>query len=383
MNNSVLECPSLLILNALPNIGPIALKRLLAHFGPDPRKIFQASKRSLMQVEGIGDSLSDTILNWKTHFNLEKEIEYLQHYNARFVPSSSPDYPPLLKEIYDPPIGLYFLGNYIPQLKTIAIVGSRRSTLYGLKVAKQLAMELAQLGFCIVSGMARGADSAAHEGALEAGGKTIAVLGSGPNIIYPPENKKLYEKIQESGAVISELPFNKQADKTTFPRRNRIVSGIAQAVIVVETNSNGGSMITAKIACEQGRHVFAVPGRIDQISSKGCLELIREGASLCTGVDVILEELNYLNQLELPLTDATPTTSTSSLISSSPPTFTHNLSEIEHKVLTALKAQIVSTVDLLSELTQEPTQKISSTLLLLELKKLAIRYADGTYEINI
>lgn len=382
MNSTLLESPSLLILNALPNIGPIALKRLLEHFGPDPALIFKATKRTLMQVEGIGDTLSDTIINWKNHFNLEREIEYLKQYNARFLPSNSQDYPPLLKEIYDPPIGLYFLGNYTPQLKTIAIVGSRRSTLYGLKVAKQLSMELAQLGFCIVSGMARGADSAAHEGALEVGGKTVAVLGCGPNIIYPPENKTLYERIKETGAVISELPFNKQADKTTFPRRNRIISGIAQAIIVVETNSNGGSMITAKIACDQGRHVFAVPGRIDQIASKGCHELLREGASLCTGIDVILEELSYLKQLELPITSTSSSPSSASFASSAS-LATDNLSEIELKVFEALKAQTVSTVDILSDLICEPAQKIASTLLLLELKKLAIRYADGTYEINI
>lgn len=371
MNNIIQDFHPFLILNALPNIGPIALKNLINHFGPNPSKIFEASKKELMQVEGIGNNLSEIILNWQNYFDLEKELQYLSEYNAKFIPSQSEKYPPLLKEIYDPPIGLYILGNYIPQLKTIAIVGSRRSTLYGLKVAKQLAIELAQMGFCIVSGMARGADSAAHEGALEAGGKTVAVLGCGPNIIYPPENKELYKRIQESGAILSELPFNKQADKTTFPRRNRIVSGIAQAVVVVETNSNGGSMITAKIACDQGRHVFAVPGRIDQVSSKGCHELIRDGASLCTGIDSILEELNYLKQLELPL----PLSSSSPLPS--------NLSEMEHKVFEALKAQNVSTADLLSEIIQEPIQKISSTLLLLELKKLTTRYADGTYEVCI
>lgn len=371
MKTTFIDNHPYLILNALPNVGPIALKNLTKRFGSDPHAIFTASKRDLMQVEGIGQTLSDIILNWEKYFNLEKEIQYLADYNAKFIHCQSEDYPPLLKEIYDPPIGLYFLGNYTPRLRTVAIIGSRRSTLYGLKIAKQLAMELAQMDFCVVSGMARGADSAAHEGALEVGGKTVAVLGSGPNIIYPPENKDLYNRIQESGAIISELPFNKQADKTTFPRRNRIVSGIAQAVIVVETNSNGGSMITAKIACEQGRHVFAVPGRIDQPSSFGCHQLIREGASLCTCIDDILEELNYLKQLELPL----------SLANS--PKMDLNLTEMESKVWNALKAQNISTADLLSEMVNEPIQTISSTLLLLELKKLAIRYAGGTYEVCI
>ena len=268
MTTTILEDPSWMILNALPNIGPIALKRLIAHFGPDPARIFEASRMELMKVEGIGDNLSEVITNWRSYFDLDNELRNLSRYRGRFVPCKAEEYPPLLKEIYDPPIGLYFLGDYNPGLKTIAIVGSRRSTLYGLKVAKQLAIELARLGFCVVSGMARGADSAAHEGALSVGGKTVAVLGCGPDIVYPPENKDLYNRIRESGAVVSEFSFGKQADKTTFPRRNRIVSGMAQAIIVVETSSNGGSMITARMAGEQGRHIFAVPGRIDQASSR-------------------------------------------------------------------------------------------------------------------
>lgn len=379
MNTTLLEHPSWMILNALPKIGPIALKRLMAQFGSDPSRIFEASKFDLMQVEGIGDTLSDTIINWKNHFDLEKELNRLSEYNAHFIPYTSDDYPPLLKEIYDPPIGLYRLGTYTPKLKTIAIIGSRRSTLYGLKVAKQLSMELAQLGFCIVSGMARGADSAAHEGALAVNGKTVAVLGCGINIIYPPDNKDLYEKIQQSGAIVSELPFGKPADKTTFPRRNRIVSGMAQAIIVVETASNGGSMITARLAGEQGRQVFAVPNRIDQLSSKGCHELIRDGASLCTSIDVILEELNYLTQLDLPLTPPPSHKPLPPLKNAPPPT---NLSPIENKIYNALKAHTIITPDSLSTLIQEPIQTISSTLLLLELKKLTTRRTDGAYEIN-
>lgn len=372
MKTAILEDPSWMIFNALPNIGPIALKRLMTHFGTNPARIFEASRIELMKVEGIGDGLSEIIANWHSYFNLEKELECLSKHNARFIPCKSEQYPPLLKEIYDPPIGLYCLGNYNPGLKTIAIVGSRRSTLYGLKTAKQLAIELARLGFCIVSGMARGADSAAHEGALSVGGKTVAVLGSGPDIIYPPENRDLYNRIQESGAIFSEFSFGKQADKTTFPRRNRIVSGMAQAIIVVETSSNGGSMITARIAGEQGRHVFAVPGRIDQASSRGCHELIRDGASLCMGIDVILEELNYLTRLELPIQQELGGLNI-------PP---DGLSEIETKVFLALQANSIASIDTLSSCTQEPSQKISSALLMLELKKLVARRADGSYEIR-
>lgn len=370
MHNVILDDPSWMILNALPNIGPIMVKRLLSRFGDDPAKIFEANRKDLMEVEGIGSMLSEIILNWRDYFDLEKELDELSKYHGRFISNLSEDYPPLLKKIYDPPIGLYVFGDYIPKFKTIAIVGSRRSTLYGLKVAKQIASELAQLGFCIVSGMARGADAAAHEGALLIDGKTVAVLGCGANIIYPAENKNLYNKLRECGSIISEFPLGKQADKTTFPRRNRIVSGMSQAVVVIETNSNGGSMITARIAAEQGRHVFAVPGRIDQISSKGCNELIREGASLCMGIDSILEELNYLTQLELPLKGSQKTIA-----------LPEGLLELELKVFQALQEQGVATIDQLSMHLNLASQKVSSTLLMLELKKLAGKRADGAYEI--
>lgn len=376
MNTTLVNNPSWMILNALPKIGPIALKRLMAQFGSDPSKIFEVSKYDLMQVEGIGETLSDIIIHWQNHFDLNKELEYLSKYNAHFIPCISDDYPPLLKEIYDPPIGLYRLGTYTPKLKTIAIVGSRRSTLYGLKVAKQLSIELAQLGFCIISGMARGADSAAHEGALVANGTTIAVLGSGLDIIYPPENKVLYERIQEAGAIITELPFGTPVDKTTFPRRNRIVSGMVHAIIVVETDIKGGSMITARLAGEQGRQVFAVPGQINHPLSQGCHELIRDGAILCRGIDDILEELNFLTQLD------TRTSSTPSTLTKNTPTPT-GLSPIETKVYNALTTHTTATSDLIAMQTQEPIQTISSTLLLLELKKLITRRTDGTYEINL
>lgn len=361
-----------IILNGLPNIGPIALRRLLPCFNDDPSKILEANRSQLKKVEGIGDTLASIIVNWQGHFDLDKELDRLAQYKARFIHCLSDDYPPLLKEIYDPPTGLYFLGDYVPRLKTIAIVGSRRCTLYGQKVAKQLASELARMGFCVVSGMARGIDSAAHEGALEAGGKTIAVLGCGPDIVYPPENRDLYLRIRETGAVVSEFNFGKQADKTTFPRRNRIVSGMSQAIIVVETNSNGGSMITARLAGEQGRHVFAVPGRIDQVSSKGCHELIRDGASLCMSVDNILEELNYLTQLDLPFGEG------SNKANVVPP----ELEGLEKEVFVELQGRVTATSDTLATHLKRPVQEITSTLLMLELKKHVAKRVDGTFELN-
>ena len=201
---------------------------------------------------------------------------------ATFITPRDVGYPRLLKEIHDPPIGLYRKGVYDFAQPCVAIVGSRRTTLYGQSVAKKLAADLARLGFCIVSGLARGIDTAAHEGALSVGGKTAAVLGCGIDIVYPPENLALYRRIEAEGAILSEFPFGRRADRQSFPMRNRVVAGIAEAVVVVETDVSGGSMITARFAGEQGRLIFAVPGRIDQNTSAGCHQLIRDGATLLT-----------------------------------------------------------------------------------------------------
>jgi DNA processing protein len=177
----------------------------------------------------------------------------------------------------------------------VAIIGSRSATIYGMSVARSLAIEFAECGFCVVSGMARGIDSSAHLGALDVGGKTIAIFGNGIDVIYPNENANLYRRIISSGAVISELTLGRRADRQTFPARNRIISGLCEAVIVVESDVHGGSMITARHAIEQGRHVFAVPGRIGESSSAGCLDLIRSGASIIRDASDLFDELPYLS----------------------------------------------------------------------------------------
>ena len=188
------------------------------------------------------------------------------------------------------PLGLY-LSGVIPEGPYVSIVGTRQPSLYGQKICRELAKGLAEAGFCIVSGMARGIDSIAHETALSADGKTMAFLGSGIDIVYPPENLNLYQEIAKRGAVLSEFPFGRKADRRTFPMRNRLVSGISSAVIVIESAASGGSLITAQFAAEQGRLVFAVPGRVDQPASAGCNQLIRDGATLVRNVQDILEEL--------------------------------------------------------------------------------------------
>jgi DNA processing protein len=297
MNGELTVRQAYLVLNALPNIGPISLNRLLDELGGDPREVLTATTRQLESVKGVGPAISGTLKNWTKHFDLAREENRMAQAETVFVTRDDAGYPALLREISDPPIGLYRKGGYEFAQPCIAIVGSRRTTLYGQSIAKKFGAELARLGFCIVSGLARGIDTAAHEGALSVGGKTAAVLGCGIDIIYPPENLDLYRQIKSEGAILSEFPFTRRADRQSFPMRNRVVAGISEAVIVVESDVNGGSMITARFAGEQGRLLYAVPGRIDQATSQGCHQLIRDGATLLTSVDDILSELNYLDGL--------------------------------------------------------------------------------------
>lgn len=369
MSRELTELQALLVLNALPNIGPITTNRLLETLGGDPRKIFAASAKTLQAVRGVGPAIADTIRGWEQHFNLAREEERIAKAHAEFVPACSPHYPEPLREIHDPPIGLYQKGGYRWDRPGIALVGSRRTTLYGQSVAKRFAGELARAGFCIVSGLARGIDTAAHEGALEAGGATAAVLGTGIDIVYPPENLDLYRRVEAGGAIVSEFPFGRRADRQSFAMRNRIVSGMCAAVVVIESDVDGGSMITARFAGEQGRQVFAVPGRIDQPTSAGCHQLIRDGATLCTGVDDILEELQSLPGLHpaarLGVGAAKPKP---------------DLSEPESKLHAAFAGGEIFTLDDLAEKTGLAYPDLAPALMMLELKHLVAKRLDGTYE---
>jgi len=374
MSEQLTERQAFMVLNDLPNIGPITLNRLLAEFGNDPREILFSEKRRLESVRGVGPETSAALLNWRTHFDLAREEEKLAKTGTTFVTNRDPGYPKLLKEINDPPIGLYRKGGYLFDQPCMAIVGSRRTTLYGQSVAKKLGAELAQLGFCVVSGLARGIDTAAHEGALSVGGKTAAVVGCGIDIIYPPENFDLYRRIAEAGAVLSEFPFGRKADKQTFPMRNRVVSGISEGVIVVESDVSGGAMITARFAGEQGRLIFAVPGRIDQATSHGCHQLIRDGATLLTSVDDVLNELSYLDGLR-PKT-AKRSDDEPDLLEQLMP----ELSETEKKVRTCFEGGGILGIDAVAETTGLPAQEISVALMELELKRLVKKRADGSFE---
>ena len=372
MNSELTERQAFLVLNALPNIGPITLNRLLAELGADPRLVLAAGQRRLESVKGVGPVISASIAAWREHFDLAREEAWMAKSGADFITTRDAGYPRLLKEIHDPPIGLYRKGRYEFGAPCVAIVGSRRTTLYGQATAKRFGAELARLGFCIVSGLARGIDTAAHEGALSVGGKTAAILGTGIDLIYPPENLELYRRIEAEGAILSEFPFGRRADRQSFAMRNRIVAGVSDAVIVVESDVDGGAMITARFAGEQGRLIFAVPGRIDQNSSAGCHQLIRDGATLLTSVDDILSELNYLDGLR-----PAPIAEKPAEVAAGRPA---NLTADEARIYECFRGGAILAPDALAAETGLSAAQLSATLMMLELKRLIAKRADGAFE---
>ncbi|MDQ8204817.1 DNA-processing protein DprA [Pelagicoccus sp. SDUM812003] len=363
------------VLNGLPAIGPISLNRLLHRFGGDPCRVLEADRASLASVQGLQKRAVESLLDWRNRFDLQREMAQAASRGVDFVTREDGDYPALLKEIDDPPIGLYRQGNYDFKKPSVAIVGTRKTTLYGQSVARCFARDLAQIGFCVVSGMARGIDTFAHRGALEAeDGSTVCVLGNGIDIVYPPENIDLYKDVQRCGAVVSEFPFGRRADRQTFPMRNRLVSGMSHAVVVIESEEAGGSMITARFAADQGRLVCAVPGRIDQASSRGCHQLIRDGALLLESIDDLLEELNHLRQapaLELE--------------SESEDLFSQDdaLDEDQKALLDVLAGGEAYDLETLSRMLDHPVASLSVGLMTLELKGRVVKRLDGRYELSV
>jgi DNA processing protein len=373
MPMSLNQRQALLVLNGLPYVGPVMLRRLMDDFDRDAVAVLSASRSKLLAVKGIGEKAADALLHWMDRFDLTKEVAHMRRTGTRFFIQEDDKFPALLRETYDPPIGLYWQGEYIVDRPCVAIVGTRRSTLYGRSVTRQFASELARLGFCVVSGMASGTDTAAHEGALEAGGKTVAVFGCGLDTIYPPENKDLYHKIVAHGAVASEFPFGRRADRQTFPMRNRVVAGMCQGVIVIESAVSGGSMITARFAGEQGRILMAVPGRVDQASSAGCHQLIRDGAIMVTSVDDILQELRY-QRAEQPSVDVAELDLE---ICRSPSTL---FSAAEQALLDCFEGGEVVSSDTLAERLGLAIADVAGMLMQLELKRMICKRADGRFE---
>lgn len=356
-----------LALTLLPKIGPVLIRRLVQTFG-SAEAVLRQPESSLVTVEGIGKSIASIIASWETRVSPEDEFEKLQSHGLSIVTPSDPTFPAPLKELYDCPLLLYVWGELLEQDKNaIGVVGSRACSIYGTQTAKKLSYQLASAGITIISGLARGIDTAAHEGALAANGRTIAVIGSGLCHIYPPENMPLAEKIANGhGAVVSEFPLHQPPDRQTFPQRNRIVAGWSQGLLVVECPKRSGSLITADLANEAGKTIYAVPGQIDRPSSAGCNELIRNGAQLVTDGSDILDDLQALD-FKTPVQPA-----------KTQPQPKVTLTEREQTLYGKLSSTEI-TIDTLVDLTDLPASVISTTLLSLELKGLVQAFPGQLY----
>lgn len=348
-----------LALSKVPGVGPLIFLRLLQRFG-SPKEVFQASFQSLTQLDRVGPTLAKGIVEFSREEEVLRELERLDRMNVRMVLYKSPEYPELLANIADPPPILFVRGELLPQDKAaVAIVGSRAASQQGLAVTRRLARELACAGITVVSGMARGIDSEAHRGALAVGGRTIAVLGCGPNVIYPPENRELFSRIIEQGAVVSEYSLDVGPDAVHFPSRNRIISGLCLGVTVVEAAPQSGSLITARLALEQGREVFAVPGHVDSMRSRGTNRLIRQGARLVETAEDILEELAPMMEAWIRPHPESPKEKIQEK---------EGLSAEEEKLLSMLEEEEEAHIDTLILKSGFPPSKTGSLLLQLELK---------------
>ena len=359
------EC--LVILNLIQGLGTVRIRNLMEHFG-SAVEIMKKPSSALKQVPGIGLHLSGAIRRWED-LEYREEFRLIERLGLEILTVFDPGYPVNLKEIYDPPVVLYVKGDLIPEDKpALAVVGSRRASHYGLQTAQKISHQLAARGFTVVSGLARGIDTRAHRGALTAGGRTIAVLGSGLGNIYPSENRKLAEEIAASGAVISEFPIRAVPDRQNFPLRNRVVSGLSLGVLVVEAAQRSGALITARLAMDQGRLVMAIPGRIDSFSAQGANALIRDGAKMVGTVDDILEEFEYLF----------PRPPSGGPDRPAGPGLLKNLSDDERLVYGLLSEEENGIERILSE-TGLSSPAVSTTLISLELKRLIKRLPGKVY----
>jgi DNA processing protein len=360
---------ALVALNLLPKIGPVRVRRLLQSFG-DPTSILNARESQLTRVEGIGPETAKILTSWQDHADPIAEIAQAKSRGIAIVTQDDEGYPAPLRDAYDPPLLLYVWGEILPRDRhAISVVGSRRATMYGLQATKKLSYQIASSGFTIISGLARGIDTAAHEAALAAKGRTIAVIGSGLAQLYPPENLGLAEKIAEgNGAVVSEFPLNTPPDKQTFPMRNRIVAAWPQALLVVECPAWSGSLITANLASEYGKPIYAVPGPIDKPTSAGCHQLIRDGATLVADASHLIDDLG-----ELPFARSSSTTPEQPTTTDTP-----ELPEEEAAVFAAVTAD-ESPVDLIIERSGLPAHTVTATLMKLEMRRLIRAYPGFRY----
>lgn len=345
--------------NLVNGVGPVRFRRLLDFFG-NAQEAWYADSASLLQA-GLDARTVEAVLATRAKVDLDREMERITKRGINLLTWDHPQYPCRLKDIPDPPPLLYVKGTLTDQDElAVAVVGTRRATLYGKEAATRLAGDLARHGVTVVSGLAKGIDTAAHRAALDALGRTIAVLGSGLDIIYPPENARLAAEIVERGALISVYPLGTQPEAGNFPPRNRIISGLSLGVVIVEAGESSGALITADYALEQGREVFAVPGNITSRMSRGTNRLIQQGAKPVMGVEDILEELNLTMVPEqLAMRELLPENAT-------------------EKALLQHLSQEPTHIDELCQASGLPVAEVSAALTMMELKGL-VRQVGGMH----
>lgn len=355
------ESRALLCLSLTKGIGTATYRRLLERFG-SASDILNTQRADLADTPGIGTRLADQLVRARDQGDVyvDKELALAREHGVAIIPCTDKRYPQNLGSIYDPPLVLYVKGETRPgDVLSMAVVGARRCTHYGQSQSKRLARLLGQSGFTIVSGLARGIDTAAHQGALEAGARTIAVMGCGLGRVYPRENRELSERVSCQGAVVSELPMLTPPTEKNFPPRNRLISGLSLGVVVVEAAHRSGALITAHWALEQGKEVFAVPGQVDNPYSRGVHKLIKEGAKLVEDVSDIIEELG-------PLAETLCTDEKGEI--QDPRSLALNTQE---KKIFALLSSQPKTIDEITEESQLPVSNVASTLMILEIRKFA------------
>lgn len=350
----------LLALHSIDGFGPIRLKSVLEFF-KDPKLAWEANVDELIEAGATRPSV-ELLLEKRRTFNVEEYLGILENLEIKFITVFDENYPSLLKEIYDPPMVLYYKGEILPiDDKAVGVVGTRKITGYGKLVTEKFTKGLVEAGITVVSGLARGVDSAAHWTTLKNEGRTLAILGGGLNNIYPPENTGLAEQIKSGhGAIISEFPPDYPSLPGNFPSRNRIISGLSLGVLVTEATSDSGSLITARLALEQGRDVFAVPGPITSDLSKGPADLIKEGARLVLEPDEILDELGIIKTSKVLKIDL------------------NGLSEDERKILDCLENE-GKHIDEICRQLGLATAKTSATLLKMEIAGLLKNLGGGVY----
>ena len=375
------ETISLIHFNLIQGVGLKTFQVLRDVFGSAER-VLQATADELRRIDGLSPTVCDLLIRKPVLYPIERELDLINTYGCQVLTLYDDAYPQHLKQIDTPPLVLYVKGELTPEDSlSISLVGSRNAKDYGRKVSYRLGYQLAQHGVTVVSGFAKGIDTAAHRGALEAGGRTIAVMGNGLSVIYPAANRDLVKKVEASGALVSEFPIGVKPKPSNFPQRNRIISGLTLGTVVVEASNRSGALITARLAGEQGREVFAVPGEIFSELSTGTHRLINNGAKLINSVDDLLNELpqHALSQIqsptltpqEVPIENAdTKRTGTQSSVEVQQPIQTApppDLTPDEKIVFEAIETPS-SHIDMIVRTTQLPIAQVSSVLLILELK---------------